>query len=260
MEMNLNNISQKEKIDADILQFLKNCYSNYLKDIREEIRIFPQDYIFPDGNPILPVLPTNLVKNSIMLIGAFPSARFERRNEKLIPVANNLSPFANEEYFDGREIRKQASREFLDDHYFPQLNINPNEMWITDLVKIYLFPQKHINNCNVFSQNKFVNTHEMFKEIAGSKANMKWMLNEIKLCNPKLIITLGEIPARIIRNENKLKNKELLNGEITNINIEEKNYLIASLAHPEIRRRNKEWNDYTNEAIKKLSIQINKIV
>jgi len=256
----LNDTYQKGKISSDRLQFLRDCHLNYLKDIREEIEAFPQNYVFPDGNPVLPVLPTNLVKNSIILIGAFPSARFERRDGKLIPIANNLSPFGVEEYFDGREIRIQASRQFLDEHYFPKLNMNPTKVWITDLVKIYLFPEKHIKNCNLFSQNKFVNTHKMFKIIAESKANMKWMLYEIRLCNPKLIITLGEIPARVIRNDSKSKNKELLNGSINKINIDDSNYLIASLAHPEIRRRNKEWDDYTDKAIGRLRRQINKKV
>jgi len=252
--------SPKEKISPDILHFLKTCYSNYLKDIRAEIKNFPETYIFPDGNPILPVLPTNLVKNSIMLIGAFPSARFERRVGKLIPVANNLSPFANEIYFDGREIRKQASREFLDANYFPQLGIDPSQIWITDLVKIYLFPEKHIKNCKAFSKHRFVNTHNMFKTIAASNANMNWMIKEIKLCNPKLIITLGEIPARIIRKEPKIINRELLDGSINTINFGGENYFIASLAHPEIRRRNKEWNDYTDKSIKKLKVQLKTIV
>ncbi len=245
-------------MDKKISQYLKSCYKNYVNELSDEISNFPKTYIFPDGNPITPVLPIQLIQNDIMLIGAFPSARFERRKGKLIPVANNLSPFATEEYFDGREIRKQASRDFLDKYYFPQLNINPNKIWITDLVKIYLFPEKHIKNCKEISKNKFVNTHNLFFDIAKSKTNLKYMNEEIKLCNPKLIITLGEVPARVIRNEFKLKNNDLLNGSINSIKVGNDNYKISSLAHPEIRRRNKEWDKFTVSSVNKLNSELNK--
>ena len=107
--MNSKSISQNGKISTELLKFLKNCHSNYISEIQKEISKFPKDYIFPDGNPILPVLPTNLIQKSIMLIGAFPSARFERRDGKLIPVGNNLSPFAKEEYFDGKGKYQKTS-------------------------------------------------------------------------------------------------------------------------------------------------------
>lgn len=65
----------------------------------------PNPYIYPDGNPIRPVIPTKTQQNSIMIFSAFPSAKFERREKLLIPVGDNLSPFGPEEYFVGSEIR-----------------------------------------------------------------------------------------------------------------------------------------------------------
>jgi hypothetical protein len=80
-------------MNKEILQFQKDCFANYLKDIQKQIPAFPNPYVYPDGNPIRPVIPTQTTQNSIMLIGAFPSARFERRNGLLIPSGDNLSPF-----------------------------------------------------------------------------------------------------------------------------------------------------------------------
>ncbi|MBL1213158.1 MAG: hypothetical protein HND52_07375 [Ignavibacteriae bacterium] len=238
----------------DILAFQKDCFQNYIPTIQKELQDFPKKYVYPDGNPIRPVVPVQTTKNSIILIGAFPSARFERRGKYLIPVADNLSPFGEEKYFDGRETRIQASRESLNKNYFPQLNINPEKIWITDLVKIYLYPEKHIKNCKeVNPKIKYVNTHTMFKKIA--QASKEWVEQEIKICNPKLIITLGEIPARVIVLDNKTPNKKLLDGSINTIKLD-KEYKIAHLAHPEIRRRNKEWDRYTKIMIKKLSREI----
>lgn len=80
-------------MSKEILQFQKDCFTNYLTDIRQLVPEIPNPYIYPDGNPVRPVIPVKTTQNSIMLIGAFPSARFERRNKVLIPVADNLSPF-----------------------------------------------------------------------------------------------------------------------------------------------------------------------
>lgn len=241
-------------MDKDIIDFFSRTYSFYLQTIRREISKFPEPYLFPDGNPVTPVLPVQIKRNGIMLIGAFPSARFEIRNGFLIPVANNLSPFAKEVYYDGKQIRTQASREYLDKCYLPQLNITEEELWITDIVKVYLYPEKHIKNClKLFPDKTFVNTHALFSKIA--KAGISYIIEEIELANPKLIITLGEIAARTLNNLERLENKELLNGEIRKIRLD-RDYNIAHLAHPEIRRQNKDWDEITRKAIEKLATDI----
>ena len=121
-------------MNKEISSFFRDCFKNYIATLQKNIPEFPSKYVYPDRNPIQPVLPVQITQNKIMLIGAFPSARFERRNRYLIPVSDNLSPFGEEKYFDGREIRVQASRESLNKNYFPQLNIKPIDLWITDLV------------------------------------------------------------------------------------------------------------------------------
>ena len=238
-------------MNKEILKYQKDCFAHYLKTMREQIPEFPKKYIYPDGNPVRPVLPVQITPNKIMLIGAFPSARFERRDGVLIPIADNLSPFGEEKYFDGREIRIQESRESLNRYYFPQLDIKNEDLWITDIVKVYLFPEKHIKNCEIIAPKiKFYNTHKMFKKIA--KASLNWIIKEIEICNPKLIITLGEIPARVISSDYKSENVKLLDGSIREVKFN-KVYKISHLAHPEIRRRNKEWDDRTKIFIHKLS-------
>lgn len=244
----------------EIQLFQRECFENYSCSIKEYI---PKPYVFPDGNPIQTVIPVKTAQNSIMIIGAFPSARFESRiseqgKKVLIPVANNLSPFGQEEYFDGSVVRTQASRESLDRYYFNQLNIDVNDIWLTDLVKVYLYPDKHIKNCEQIAPKiKFVNTHKLFEKIA--KASMTWMKKEITICNPKLIITLGEVPARVITGDKETQSLELLNGDIRKTRTLDREYKIAHLAHPEIRRLNKEWDKRTEKAIKKLAEVVNQI-
>jgi len=245
-------------MSKEILGFQKECFANYVADIRNKVPQIPDPYVYPDGNPIRPVVPVKTIQNTIMLIGAFPSARFERRNKVLIPIGDNLSPFGQEEYFDGREVRTQASRSSLDKNYFDQLNIDADKIWITDIVKVYLFPEKHIVNCKMVAPKRtFVNTHDLFSEIAF--ASLEWMQREIILCNPKLIITLGAVPARAISGDKKKSNEELLNGEIRDLNLD-KPYNIAHLGHPEIRRINKTWDQLTEKAIIQLSQEIKKLL
>jgi hypothetical protein len=232
-----------------IPEFNRRCYSGYIKDISKRVPGFPEKYLFPYGNPIQPVLSISSCEKEIMLIGAFPSARFEIRNNRLIPVANNLSPFAREEYFDGYGFRKQASREILDKHYFPVLNKVPEDIWITDIVKVYLFPDDHIKNCEeVNNRIKYVNTHKMFNLIA--KASLGWIYEEIKLCNPKIIITLGEVCARTLLNDFTTLAKLLLTGDLKPFTNFDNSIRIAHLGHPEIFRRNA--SDWRKDVIRSL--------
>lgn len=230
-----------------ILEFQKRCYSEYILDLQKE-GLIPEKYLFPFGNPIRTIVPTKTKTNGIMVIGAFPSARFENVDNVLIPAANNLSPFGEEEYFDGKNIRVQESRKSLDKNYFSKLNINPNNIWLTDIVKVYLFPEKHIKNCKKVNDNiQYVNTHQKFKAIA--KKSKIWIEEEISICNPKLIITLGEITARILSGDNKSQNVHLLNGYVNQIQVDGKIYNTAYLPHPEIFRINKDWKLRTEKAL-----------
>lgn len=240
--------------NKEVLKFQKECFANYIDDIRINVPAIPKPYIYPDGNPIRPVVPTKTFQNSIMLVGAFPSARFENRKGLLIPTGDNLSPFGYEEYFDGVKVRTQASRDSLNEKYFSQLGIDADKIWITDIVKVYLYPEKHIKNCKVIAPEiKFVDTHKLFSRIAN--ASMKWMKKEIQVCNPKLIITLGEVTARTISGDKKTSSEILLNGVIRQIKLDT-TYKIAHLGHPEIRRRNKNWDNITEKAIKRLASEI----
>ena len=233
-----------------ISEFQKRCYKEYLVKL-QKMGLIPEPYLFPYGNPVRTVIPTTTETNGIMIIGAFPSARFENVNGYLIPCANNLSPFGEEEYFDGKRVRVQESRKSLNENYFSKLKINPAKIWLTDIVKIYLYPEKHIKNCKKVNPDIiYVNTHKHFKKIA--KESLQWLIEEITICSPKLIITLGEVAARVLTEDNKSKNKELLDGSVQLKPINGAEYYISHLAHPEIYRINNEWKIHTEKALNKL--------
>lgn len=239
---------------ARVTRFLKDCYIGYLEDLQSRVPAFPRPYLFPDGNPIQPVLPVHTATGAVMIIGAFPSARFERRNGKLIPVGNNLSPFGEELYFDGRRHRVQESAERLWAGYLQPLRIDREQIWLTDIVKVYLYPDDHIRNCwALFPSTVFVNTHSMFPELA--RASLDWMKREISVCNPNLVITLGEVAARCLSGDWKTPSRRLLDGEIRPLAFAPPADVVH-LAHPEIRRRNRDWDERTGQQTRSLARKI----
>jgi len=230
-----------------VAQFKRECHSNYLSDLRKAIPSFPRRYVYPDGNPIRPVLPVQKSTQKIMIVGAFPSARFERREGKLIPVADNLSPFGPEEYFDGREVRIQESAAALRRGYLDPLGLDAEDLWITDIVKVYLYPKKHIVNCRaLFPSKRFLDTHRLFPKLA--QASRPWLIREIQACNPRLVITLGEVCARVIAVDQKSGSRKMLDGHLHEF-IGDRRIKVIHLAHPEIRRRNTSWDERTRVQI-----------
>jgi len=241
------------KANPKVTAFQRDCFANYLPGIQRKVKGFPNRYIYPDGNPIRPVVPVQTTVNKIMLVGAFPSARFERRDGKLIPVGDNLAPFGPEHYFDGFQVRVQESTESLHKNYFLQLGIDRSDLWITDIVKVYLYPEKHLKNCRVlFPSIKLVDTHSLFPQIA--EASFEWFEKELSVCNPRLIITLGEVAAKAVA-----RTKPTLDGVIRPLSYNNA-HRVVHLAHPEIRRLNKDWDRNTAGHLVQLAKQIREYV
>ncbi len=94
---------------------------------------------------------------------------------------------------------------------------------------------------------------KLFPKIA--LASLDWLAKEIKICNPKIIITLSEVAARTITDDKKTPVEELLNGTKRQVKLD-KMYNIAHLSHPEIRRIDKHWDDLAKLAIEGLKREI----
>jgi len=241
-----------------VSKFKRDCYANYLADIRREVPSFPPRYAYPTGNPVRPVLPVQAKPQRLMIIGAFPSARFESRDGRLIPVADNLSPFGEEEYFDGRQVRIQESARSLRENYLEPLGLDSEDLWITDIVKVYLYLEKHLSNCrSLFPRKTFVNTHKMFPELAW--ASRAWFLRELDTCNPRLVITLGEVCARVVGLDRRSPSKQLLDGSIKEL-VAEPPIQVVHLAHPEIRRRNPDWDRRVGTQIARLAPKLRRLI
>ena len=241
-----------------IRSYQQKCHKNYIAAIG-----LPDNYTYIDGNPIRPVPPVQTALRCLMIIGAYPSARFERRasrtrpkSYRTIPIANNLQPFGYEQYFDGLAVRTLTSAVGLNDYLFKNLqNVKFTTSWITDLVKVFLYKEEHVEACKDVNPNsKVLKTRNRFDEFAGK--SVSWIREEYQLCQPKLIITLGEEVARVLSGDKTSSADKLLSQEIQHPKLLEESATLF-LPHPDACRRSEKWRKRLESAMPIINKQLN---
>jgi uracil-DNA glycosylase len=189
-------------------------------------------------------MPMETSRNSLMIIGAYPSARFESRKRRLVPVGDNLGPFQPELYFDAVRVRRQESAHGLEEYILKPLSTKRDKCWITDLVKVFLFKPEHIANCaSLGVQLPFKATRPRFTQYA--KKSLSFLAEEIALAQPILVISLGEEVARVMANDFETQAEKLLTGIPHEIPIGGTPCRVAHVAHPDACRRSEKWRTRT---------------
>ncbi len=222
--------------DRAILDYQQKCYSDYTKDLIE--LGLPQSYTYPDGNPIRPLPPLKTSRNGLMVVGAYPSARFEYRRSpdnprrrRLVPIADNLQPFGYEQYFDGLRTRTLESADGLNEHLLSPLDLEADQCWITDLVKVFLYKKEHVGSCGEIHPNfRVTQLREKFTDLA--KKSIPWLQKECNLCKPGLIVTMGEEVAQVILGDFRASADDLLNRDFSHTT-QLGNYPVLFLPHPD---------------------------
>jgi uracil-DNA glycosylase len=240
-----------------IKEYQKDCFSNYKTSIGYE-----SEYKYLFGNPINTLVPIETALNKFMIVGAYPSAKFFTiKNVSTTPVCDNDSPFSNESYFDGSTVRTIPSGKELNEVILENIGIERSDCWITDLVKVFLFKQGHIDRYDKLQQNVFSENRSRFKEYASR--SIVWLEKEIKIAKPKLIILLGlEVIASVFGiSENKAK--EYIDGEVKPKIIGGKERKFICLPHPGILMRKFDRNPwperFRNEIAPKVKAIVEKI-
>jgi uracil-DNA glycosylase len=218
-------------------------YKNYMNDLS-----LPPKYNYIYRNPIHPVVPLETTKNAIFIIGAYPSAKFATiDSETDVPVGDNLGPFSSERYFDGSRVRSVASGQELEENYLNPLGLKRENCWITDLVRIFLFKNGHIKKyrrlgCS-WPERETRTSFELY-----AQQGINWLQEELKLANPRLVITLGSEVAGILQGVHGQKQRNLLlGGDVKEITIGNINYPVIHMAHPGIvMRPSSEQNPWPN--------------
>jgi len=237
---------------TEIKDYQKKCWANYKKEIK-----LPEHYNYLYGNPVKVHVPIDVAKGQVMVVGAYPTAHFNTIDGiRDVPVEDHLYPFSNESYFDGSRVRTVKSGEELEDFYFSKLGITRDQCWITDLVKMFLFKEGHVKKYNELGHFKQKETRSKFKEYA--ERSLSYLEDEIELCQPKIILTLGAEVASILLGVSEQKAKSLMSEKPISFDVKGNTYLLYALPHPGIIMRNTEvaikWQQVLEkqlEAIKK---------
>lgn len=238
----------------DIKEYQRDCFKNYKMDIG-----YPDNYNYLYGNPINVLVPIETSINKYMIVGAYPSAKFFTIDGiPDTPVADNDSPFSNESYFDGSRVRTIPSGKELNDVILKKIGIERNECWITDLVKVFLFKEGHIDRYNKIIKTNLVENRSKFDEYA--RKSIKWLEKEIELANPKLIILLGIEVTKNILNISEVMAKSYLNGEKIEKTIKEIQRNFVCLPHPGILMKKYDKNPWPERFKNEIAPKIKEVV
>lgn len=224
---------QKSILPSEIKEFQQRLYREYKKDLS-----LPEPYQYLYGNPVEPVVPLDTTPNGIFVIGAYPSSRFAAiQSERDVPIGDNCGPFSTERYFDGTTIRTVDSGNELEHAYLQPLELKREQCWITDIVRLFLFKEGHIGKYRRLGCPWPAHeTRSQFEEFA--REGFRWLVEELTLAQPKIVITLGSEVAGILQKITGQKQRNnLLDGEIKELIIDNACYPVIHFAHPGIVMR-----------------------
>ncbi|MDD5363529.1 MAG: hypothetical protein PHN88_15510 [Ignavibacteria bacterium] len=233
-----------------IKEYQQYCFENYKEKIG-----YPEKCKFLFGNPINVLVPIETALNKVMIVGAYPSAKFftlKSGTEKItdVPLSDNDSPFSNEMYFDGSRVRTIPSGKELNEVILEKIGVKREDCWITDLVKVFLFKVGHINRYNIFGKYDFQENRSKFSGYA--EKSMGFLEMEIEIANPFVIVLLGLEVVSCIFDISSEDAKRYLTGNIEKkiINNVERNFIC--LPHPGILMKpagKNPWPQFFNDKI-----------
>ena len=221
-----------------ISEYQKDCFKNYKKSIG-----YPAEYTYLHGTAINVLVPIETELEKAMIVGAYPSAKFFTINGIAdTPMADNDSPFSNESYFDGSRVRSIPSGKELDEVILKSIGIERGDCWITDLVKVFLFKEGHVDRYRKLEKNDIAENRSKFLEYAVR--SMPWLEREIEICSPSLIVLLGVEVTKVFFGFSDREAKDCLDGSVRKKEINGEDRNVICLPHPGILIKKTETNPW----------------
>lgn len=210
-----------------IKKYQKKCFAEYKSSLGLD-----NTYTYLYGNPINVLVPIETAVNGYMIVGAYPSAKFFTvEGIPDVPLYDNDSPFSSESYFDGSRVRSIPSGVELEQNYLAPLGISRSECWITDLVKVFLFKEGHVNRYKRLGA-EIAENRSRFKEYA--EKSLAWLEEEVRVANPKVVLLLGAEVTSVLFNTSEAKAKAFLDGRVRTLNLGDRETSVICLPHPGI--------------------------
>jgi uracil-DNA glycosylase len=235
-----------------ISEYQKDCFNNYKTSIG-----YPKEYTYLAGTPINVLVPIETAQEKVMIVGAYPSAKFYTINGVSdTPMADNDSPFSNESYFDGSRVRTIPSGKELNDVILSRIGVKRSECWVTDLVKVFLFKEGHIKRYRKLGFEEISENRSLFEEYANK--SLPWLIKEIEIANPYVIILLGLEVTKVLFKVTDNVAKSYLDGKVRQIDYEGLTRDFICLPHPGILMKKTIKNPWPERFEKEISIEARK--
>ena len=225
-----------------IRKYQLDCCSRYKSEIG-----YPAHYTYLSGAPIKVHVPIETPLNKVMIVGAYPSARFftvdgPRGKVTNTPMEDHDSPFSNETYFDGSRVRTIPSGKELDEVILQKIDVKREDCWITDLVKVFLFKEGHIERYRKLGKTNMKANRNKFKDYA--KLSLPFLYEEIDICNPYVIILLGQEVLQAVFGISASKALTYLDGAVREIEVNGRQRNVIFLPHPGILMKKTDRNPW----------------
>jgi uracil-DNA glycosylase len=211
-----------------IRAYQKRCFQEYKASLG-----LPDNYCYLYGNPVNVLVPVETAMRGVMIVGAYPSAKFFTvQGISDVPLYDNDAPFSSEFYFDGNRVRSIPSGQELNQRYLAPLGIQREQCWITDLVKIFLFKPGHVERYQKLGVTDIEENRSRYKIFA--QRSLQWLEEEIKLAEPQVAFLLGVEVTSTLFQISDAKAKSLLDGRLLDLHIGEAKCQSICLPHPGI--------------------------
>ncbi len=164
----------------------------------------PHTAPFSGPQPCRAVVPTCLATGNLMIIGEYPNCRFGtvtrpdgHTRESQVAIGDIDQPFAPGRYFDGYAIRDYPTGATLRARYLDPLGLTlENDVWLTNVVKCFLFKPAQVAVYTRLGWNdpaapQVQATHPGYAGVAAV-CLAHHLVQEVALCQPKLILALGQ--------------------------------------------------------------------
>ncbi|HEY7502424.1 MAG TPA: amidohydrolase family protein [Vicinamibacterales bacterium] len=129
------------------------------------------------------------------------SAEPPRRNEFFVPVADVFAPMQDANYFDGYKVRNVASGVFLAENFLAPVGVDAStQVWLSNMIKCFLFHPENVESYQALGWND-VRVEQSYSELLPvGKVCSQWINEEVQVCNPKLVLTVGKPPCVLLHN------------------------------------------------------------
>jgi uracil-DNA glycosylase len=198
----------------------------------------PSPYRYYDGAPVGTVVPLDTAQEQVMIIGAYPSARFATvRGVPYVPIGDVGRPFPEKMHMAGGEAWTVPSGRELRERYLVPLGLSREQCWITNLVRVFLFQKWHaVKSRQLEPSWTGEETRSRFECLA--KEGKGWLGEELAIARPRIVITLGAEAAGILRGvKGQQPRNALLGGTVQEMAVGGIAYPVIHLAHPGILMR-----------------------